>query len=302
MKGFGKQQAHVVVSGIEHHAILNTCKALESEGTEITFLTVDQDGKISLEELKRSLKANTVLVSIMAGNNEIGTIQDLKSISHLVHKNGTAFHTDAVQAYGHIPMDVESMGIDLMSASGHKFGGPKGTGFLYIKKGIQIQPLIYGGKQEKNLRAGTENLTNLEAMAAAAVYSTEHISESAERIKSLRNELIYRLRDAVSDMHINGSMQDRLPGNINVAFPGIRNEDLVRLLALKGIYISSASACMTGIRTGSHVLKAIGADNSVRESSIRISLGNETTEEEVIYASDVIIDLVRQIRQYTKRS
>ena len=282
---------HIITSKIEHPAVLNTCAYLEGLGYEITYLNVDNEGFVSLEELEKSIRADTVLISIMFANNEIGTIQNIKAIGEIAQKNSVVFHTDAVQAYAHTNIDVKELGIDLLSASAHKFGGPKGVGFLYINSELKIKSFIHGGSQERKRRAGTENVPGIIGMAKAASLSLADMNKSGEYTKNLQNYLIERLRNEFEGVHINGSLEKRLSGNINVRFEKVSSELLLIMLDNKNICVSAGSACSSGSLEPSHVLLAIGLDADAARECIRISLSDDNTKEEL----DVLVEVLKEV-------
>ena len=282
---------HIITSKIEHPAVLNTCAYLEGLGYEITYLNVDNEGFVSLEELEKSIRADTVLISIMFANNEIGTIQNIKAIGEIAQKNSVVFHTDAVQAYAHTNIDVKELGIDLLSASAHKFGGPKGVGFLYINSELKIKSFIHGGSQERKRRAGTENVPGIIGMAKATDLSLTDMNKSGEYTKNLQNYLIERLRNEFEGVHINGSLEKRLSGNINVRFEKVSSELLLIMLDNKNICVSAGSACSSGSLEPSHVLLAIGLDADAARECIRISLSDDNTKEEL----DVLVEVLKEV-------
>ena len=287
---------HIITSKIEHPAVLNTCAYLEGLGYEITYLNVDNEGFVSLEELEKSIRADTVLISIMFANNEIGTIQNIKAIGEIAQKNSVVFHTDAVQAYAHTNIDVKELGIDLLSASAHKFGGPKGVGFLYINSELKIKSFIHGGSQERKRRAGTENVPGIIGMAKAASLSLADMNKSGEHTKNLQNYLIERLRNEFEGVHINGSLEKRLSGNINVRFEKVSSELLLIMLDNKNICVSAGSACSSGSLEPSHVLLAIGLDADAARECIRISLSDDNTKEELDVLLEVLKEVVPRLR------
>lgn len=272
---------HVITSAIEHPAILKTCEDLETQGVQITRLSVDKNGIIDLKELQRCVKKNTVLISVMYANNEIGTIEPVRKIGQFAFSRGILFHTDAVQAYGHIPLYPSQMHVDFLTASGHKFGGPKGTGFLYIRNPKKIQSFMTGGNQEMGLRAGTENVPGIVGIGEAAWISGKHLEEHATYVSRLRDYLIGRLKQEIPGIQINGHLQHRLPGNVNVCFPGMDGAALAAILDMDGICVSSASACSTGSNKPSHVLKAIGRTDGEAFGAMRLTLGADNTKDEL---------------------
>lgn len=287
---------HIITTAIEHHAILHTCEYLESEGFEVTYLPVDEYGIVSVEELKKAVREDTILISVMFANNEIGSIQPIAEIGAFAREKGIVFHTDAVQAFGHVPIDVEAMNIDLLSSSGHKIYGPKGTGFLYIRKGIKIKPLIHGGAQERNRRAGTENVPGIVGFGEAARLAAGELDAEAERLSKLRDKLINGILTSIPYSRLNGHPTKRLPGNANISFEFIEGESMLLLLDSKGICASSGSACTSGSLDPSHVLLAIGLPHEKAHGSLRISLGHFNTEDEVDYLLEVLPPIVERLR------
>lgn len=293
--GAAKGKKHIISSAFEHHAVLHTLNKLAKEGYEITLLDVHENGIIKPEEVAAAIREDTALVTIMYANNEIGTIQDIKGIGAVCREKGVIFHTDAVQAIGHLHIDVNEENIDMLSASAHKFHGPKGVGFLYAKKGIRLTNLIEGGAQEKGRRAGTENVPGIAAMATALKESVENIDKNTERLTSVRNKIIAGLKE-IPHSAINGDEESRLPGNINFCFEGIEGESLLLLLDDKGIAASSGSACTSGSLDPSHVLLAIGRVHDVAHGSLRLSIGENITDEE----ADYIIKSVKEVVEYLR--
>ena len=293
----GKKQGklHIVSSAFEHHAVLHALKRLESEGFEVTLLPVHENGIVDVREMEAALREDTCLVTIMTANNEIGTLQPVREIGAVCRAHGVPFHTDAVQAVGHLPIDVKADNIDLLSASAHKFHGPKGVGFLFARRGVRLTNLIEGGAQERGKRAGTENVSGIMAMAAALKEAAAGMAENAARMTALRDLLIAGLSE-IPHSALNGDAVRRLPGNVNFCFEGIEGESLLLLLDDKGISASSGSACTSGSLDPSHVLLAIGRVHDVAHGSLRLSLGEDATEEEV----DYIIRSVREIVEYLR--
>ncbi len=296
--GEKKGKKHIISTAFEHHAVLHTLAKLEKEGFEVTLLDVHEDGLVRPEELEQAIKEDTCLVTIMAANNEIGTIQPIKELGAICKKHGVIFHTDAVQAVGHIPIDVEDMNIDMLSASAHKFHGPKGVGFLYVRKGITLTNIIEGGAQERGKRAGTENVPGIMAMAAALKEAKLCMSETSPRVSAMRDRLIKGLSE-IPHSALNGDAERRLPSNVNFCFEGIEGESLLLLLDQKGISASSGSACTSGSLDPSHVLLAIGRVHDVAHGSLRLSLGEDTTEEEVDYIVKSTEDVVNYLRSFS---
>ena len=287
---------HIITSKIEHPAVLSTCAYLESRGFSLTYLNVDNEGFVSLEELEQSIRSDTTLISIMFANNEIGTIQNIKAIGEIAKRNSVVFHTDAVQAYAHLPIDVKELGIDLLSASAHKIGGPKGVGFLYIDSKLKIKSFIHGGSQERKRRAGTENVPGIIGMAKAVSLSLDTMNKSFEYTKNLQSYLIERLRNEFEGAHINGSLEQRLAGNINLHFEKVSSEVLLIMLDNKNICVSAGSACASGSLDPSHVLLAIGLDANAARECIRISLSDENTKEELDTLVEVLKEVVPKLR------
>ena len=287
---------HLITTKIEHHAILHTCEALEKEGFEVTYLDVDAYGQIDLEALKAALKPTTVLVSIMFINNEIGTMQKIEEISKIVHESGAIFHTDAVQAYGNVKIDVGALGIDLMSVSSHKIYGPKGVGALYIKKGIRIHNLIEGGAQERKRRAGTENIAGIMGFAKAAEIADQNLESHVAHLITLRERLVKGILESVDYVKYNGHPTERHPGNVNVCFEFIEGEALLLSLNAKGIGGSSGSACTSGSLDPSHVLLAIGLPHEIAHGSLRLTIGDFTSEEDVDYTIEALKEVVQKLR------
>lgn len=293
--GKKKGKKHIISTAFEHHAVLHTLKKLEREGFEVTYLDVHENGIVTAEEVDAAIKDDTVLVTIMYANNEIGTIQPIKEIGAVCRKRGVWFHTDAVQAAGHVAIDVENDNIDMLSISAHKFHGPKGCGALYAKKGIPLANLIEGGAQERGKRAGTENLPAIAAMATALCESCAHIDEVTEKVSALRDRLIEGI-SKIPHSRLNGDRQNRLPGTVNFCFEGIEGESLLLLLDFKGISASSGSACTSGSLDPSHVLLAIGLPHEVAHGSLRLSISDENTEEEMDYIVKSVGEVVEYLR------
>ncbi|MEG1255297.1 cysteine desulfurase NifS [Clostridium sp.] len=287
---------HIITTKIEHHAVLHTCEYLEKNGFEVTYLDVDAEGLINLEDLKKAIKPTTILVSIMTANNEIGTIEPVKEIGNICREHKVLFHTDAVQAVGHIEMDVKDMNIDLLSLSGHKIYGPKGVGVLYIKRGIRIKNLVHGGAQEKNRRAGTENVAGIVGLGKAIELAVENLTKEKERLTYLRDKLIKGLLE-IPHSKLNGATgEKRLPGNSNISFEFIEGESVLLMLDAKGICASSGSACTSGSLDPSHVLLSIGLPHEVAHGSLRLTIGDRTTEEEVDYVIETVPAIVQRLR------
>ena len=289
---------HIVSSAFEHHAVLHTLRRLEQEGFEVTLLDVHGDGLVRAEELEEAIREDTCLVTIMYANNEIGTIQPIREIGAICKKHGVLFHTDAVQAVGHLPINVKESGIDMLSASAHKFHGPRGIVFLYARKGVRLTNLIEGGAQERGKRAGTENVAAIAGMAAALKESAAHMEENAAHMSALRDRLIQGL-SRIPHSALNGDAKKRLPGNVNFSFEGIEGESLLLLLDDRGICASSGSACTSGSLDPSHVLLAIGRVHDVAHGSLRLSLGEDATEEEVDYMIRNVSEVVEYLRSFS---
>ena len=291
-------KTHIISTAFEHHAILHTLKRLEEEGFEVTLLPVHEEGRVRIEELAAAIRPDTCLVSVMTANNEIGTVQPVAEIGALCRERGVLFHTDAVQAVGHLPIDVQAQKIDMLSASAHKFHGPKGIGFLYARKGVRLTNLIEGGAQERGKRAGTENVAAAAAMAAALKETAGHMEENAARQRALRDRLIEGLRQ-IPHSALNGDAVKRLPGNVNFCFEGIEGESLLLLLDDRGICASSGSACTSGSLDPSHVLLAIGRVHDVAHGSLRLTLGEDATEEQVDYLIRNVKEVVEYLRGFS---
>jgi cysteine desulfurase len=287
---------HIITSKIEHMAVLQTCRSLEKEGFEVTYLDVDEYGVINLEQLKQSIKPTTILISIMFANNEIGTIQPIKEIGELAKKNNIYFHTDAVQAIGNIEIDVKELNIDMLSLAAHKFYGPKGVGALYVKKGIKFDPVIHGGHQEKNKRAGTENVPGIVGLGKAIELATLNIDEYNKKLLTLRDKYIKEIFEKIPYVKLNGHPQMRLPGNANISFECVEGESLLLLLSSNGICASSGSACTSGSLDPSHVLLAIGLPHEIAHGSLRITFGEENTLEDVDFVVEKIVGIVGRLR------
>lgn len=296
--GKKKGKMHIISDTIEHHAVLHTLKKLEKEGFEVTYLPVHENGIVRTEELEKAIREDTCLVTVMYANNEIGTLQPIREIGGICRKHKVLFHTDAVQAVGHVPVDVEADNIDMLSASAHKFHGPKGVGFLYAKKGIKLTNIIEGGAQEKGKRAGTENVPGIVAMAAALEEACGNMAETAERLKVLRDRLIKGLSE-IPHSALNGDREKRLPSNVSFCFEGIEGEALLLLLDDKGVMASSGSACTSGSLDPSHVLLAIGRVHDVAHGSLRLSIGDETTEEDIGYMINAVKEVVTYLRGFS---
>ena len=288
---------HIITTNIEHHAILHTCEFLEENGYEVTYIPVDEYGMVSADDIKKAIRPDTILVSVMTANNEIGTIEPIREIGAACREKGVYFHTDAVQAVGHIKIDVKEMNIDLLSLSGHKIGAPKGIGALYIRKGVKIKNLIHGGQQEKGRRAGTENVIGIAALGKAIELAVSEMEDTTERLKYLRDKIINGVLKNIEYSRLNGHPEERLPGNVNISFEFIEGESMLLMLDAKGICASSGSACTSGSLDPSHVLLAIGLPHEKAHGSLRISLGYQNTEEEVDKLLEVLPPIVQRLRE-----
>ena len=295
-EAYGSKGKHIITSKIEHHAILHTAQWLEKHGFEVTYIDVDEDGKVKLDELEAAIRPDTILISVMAANNEIGTIQPLKEIGAIARKHGVFFHTDAVQAFAHIPIDVDEMNIDMLSASGHKINGPKGIGVMYIRKGVKIRSFIHGGAQERQRRAGTHNVTGIVGMGKAAEISVANMESRNAYETELRDYLIERVLSEIPYTRLNGHRTDRLPNNANFCFRFIEGESLLILLDQNGICASSGSACTSGSLDPSHVLLAIGLPHEIAHGSLRLTLSDSTTKEEIDYTVDKLKEIIDRLR------
>jgi len=287
---------HIITSKIEHHAVLHTCEYLEKQGFRVTYLDVDEYGFVNLEQLRNSITDDTILITIMFANNEIGTIQPIKEIGQIAKEHGIYFHTDAVQAVGHVKIDVNELNIDLLSMASHKFHGPKGVGALYVRKGVKIDSLIAGGGQERNRRAGTENVPGIVGMGKAIELAYEHLDENNEKLIRLRDRLIKKVFENIDHVRLNGHPTKRLPGNVNLCFEYIEGESLLLSLDMEGIAASSGSACTSGSLDPSHVLLAIGLPHEIAHGSLRLTLGDFNTEEEVDYVVEKLTEIVARLR------
>ena len=300
LKGFARANKrngnHIITSKIEHMAILESCKVLEREGFRVTYLNVDSNGVVDLQELKKSICPSTIMISIMFANNEIGTVQPIEEIAAIAKQNDIFFHTDAVQAIGNIPIDVKKMNIDAMSISAHKFYGPKGTGALYIRKDFDFIPIISGGHQERNKRAGTENVPGIVGMGKAIELATKNIKSHNKKLIKLRDKYISKVFENIPNVKLNGDVKNRLPGNANISFEGVGGASLLLMLSEDKIYASSGSACTAGLAAPSHVLKAIGLTDDMANSALRVTFGEMNSEEEVDYMVDKISVAVNKLR------
>ena len=295
-EAYRKKGNHIITTKIEHHAVLHTAEYLERQGFEITYLDVDEDGKISLDELRAAIRPTTILISVMYANNEIGTIQPIREIGGIAREHEVLFHTDAVQAYGQLPIDVDECRIDMLSASGHKLNGPKGIGFLYIRKGVKIRSFIHGGAQERKRRAGTENVPGIIGMGAAARRAAATREERVQKELEVRDYLIGRVLDEIPYSRLNGHRKDRLPNNANFSFRFIEGESLLIMLDGKGICASSGSACTSGSLDPSHVLLAIGLPHEIAHGSLRLTINEEITKEDIDYVVESLKEIVGRLR------
>lgn len=296
MRNYAWKGRHMITTQIEHHAVLHTCHFLETQGFDITYLPVNKEGIVDLDVLRAAIRPDTILISVMAANNEIGTLQPIEEIGALAKEKGILFHTDAVQFFGHLPIQVDTMHIDMMSVSAHKFGGPKGVGFFYVRKNVDLSPVFFGGSQETHLRAGTENVAGIVGMGEAARISVLQRQQHYEREKMLRDYLAEKIFSGISNVHLNGSVKKRLPGNLNLCFNGVEAHALIAMLELHGIYVSGGSACTTSHQKPSHVLMALGLSPQQAESSIRITIGYDNTMEEMRYVFRCIKKCVDELR------
>jgi cysteine desulfurase len=292
-----KKGKHIITSQVEHHAVLNTCKFLEKQGFEVTYLKVDKYGKVDLDQLRDSIRKDTILLSIIHGNNEIGTIQDIDEIGKIAAEKGVYFHTDAVQTCGKAPVDVVRSNVTLMSMSAHKIYGPKGVGALFIKKGTRIFPLQHGGHHETNRRAGTENIPGIVGMGKACELSQKSMESNYRKLVELRDRLQNELVERVDDTLVNGHPTDRLPNTLNICFRYVEGESMIMMLDMKGIAVSSGSACTSGSLDPSHVLLAIGLPHEIAHGSLRFSLGIDNSKEDILYVAEVLPEIVQRLRK-----
>ena len=295
-EAYGTKGKHIITSRIEHHAVLHTCAYLEKRGYEVTYLDVDENGLVDPRKVEEAIRPDTILISIMAANNEIGTIQPIREIGEIAHAHGVLFHTDAVQAFAQIPINVDECHIDMLSASGHKLNGPKGIGFLYIRKGVKIRSFIHGGAQERKRRAGTENVPGSVGLGKAVELAAATMEERAAKETELRDYAISRIEKEIPYCRLNGDRVKRLPNNINFSFRFIEGESMLIKLDFKGICASSGSACTSGSLDPSHVLLAIGLPHEIAHGSLRMTLGADTTKEEIDYTVDCLKEIVEEIR------
>ena len=296
VEAYKKKGNHIITSKIEHHAILHTCEYLEKQGYEVTYVDVDEDGVIKLDELKKAIRPTTVLISVMFANNEIGTIQPIKEIGEIAKENGILFHTDAVQAYGHVPIDVNALNIDMLSASGHKINGPKGIGILYLRNSAKLGAFIHGGAQERSRRAGTQNVPGIVGFAKATELAKATMEKRAAYETELRDRLIAGILSKVPYARLNGHKTNRLPNNVNISFEFIEGESMLILLDQQGVCASSGSACTSGSLDPSHVLLAIGLPHEKAHGSLRLTLSEETTKEDVDFVIDQVVKIVDRLR------
>ena len=303
METYRYKGRHLITTAIEHHAILHTCRYLETQGVEVTYLGVDENGVIDLEELKQAIRPDTVLISVMFANNEVGTVEPIREIGEIARERGILFHTDAVQAFGQVPIDTEEMHIDLLSASGHKINGPKGVGFLYIRSGLELHSMLHGGAQESGRRAGTENVPGIAGMAVAAQKAADNMKTKGAAEMKLRDYLIDKIEREIPYCRLNGHRTKRLPGNVNFSFRFIQGESLVLMLDRKGICASSGSACTSGELNPSHVLLALGRNEEEAEGALRITLSEKNSMEEMEFVVECLKEAVQKLRsistQYT---
>ncbi len=295
-EAYASKGNHIITTKIEHHAILHTAKYLESKGFEVTYLDVDENGVVKLDQLRQAIRPETILISVMFANNEIGTIQPIKEIGEIAKKHGILFHTDAVQAYGQIPIDVDECHIDMLSASGHKLNGPKGIGFLYIRTGLKLRNFVHGGAQERSRRAGTENVTGIVGFAKAVEIAFCTMEERSQKECMMRDYLIDRILAEIPYARLNGHRTKRLPNNVNISFQFIEGESLLIMLDMAGICASSGSACTSGSLDPSHVLLAIGLPHEIAHGSLRMTIGDENTMEEMDYVIEQIKEIVTKLR------
>lgn len=295
-EAYASKGKHIITTKMEHHAILHTAQYLESKGYEVTYLDVDENGIVKLDQLKKAIRPDTILISIMFANNEIGTIQPIKEIGEIAKANGIIFHTDAVQAFGQIPIDVDEYHIDMLSASGHKLNGPKGIGFLYIRTGLKLRNFVHGGGQERSRRAGTENVTGIVGLAKAVEIAIATMEERTKKECEMRDHLIERILTEVPYSRLNGHRTTRLPNNVNISFQFIEGESLLIMLDMAGICASSGSACTSGSLDPSHVLLAIGLPHEIAHGSLRMTIGEENTMEEMDYVVEKIKEIVTKLR------
>lgn len=296
-EAYGAKGGHIITSKIEHHAILHTCEWLEKQGYSVTYLDVDEKGLVSPEAVRKAIRPDTILISIMFANNEIGTVQPVKEIGEIAKEKKILFHTDAVQAFAHLAINVDEYHIDMLSASGHKLGGPKGIGFLYIRKGVKIRSFIHGGAQERKRRAGTENVPGIVGLGKAVESAMAQREETERNVTALRDYLIDRVLQEIPFTRLNGDRRKRLPGNVNFSFQFVEGESLLIMLDMEGICASSGSACTTGSLDPSHVLMAIGLPHEIAHGSLRLTLGEENTKEEIDFVIEKLKGIVGRLRE-----
>lgn len=296
-ESYGEKGRHIITTKIEHHAVLHTCGYLEKKGYEVTYLDVDEDGMVDVDELKAAIRPDTILISVMFANNEIGTIEPIGEIGAIARERGILFHTDAVQAFGQVPIDVDELKVDMLSASAHKVNGPKGVGMLYIRTGLKLRPFIHGGAQERNKRAGTENVPGIVGFGAAAARAMRLMDEKGQKERELRDYLIQSIEKQVPYCRLNGHREKRLPGNVNFSFQFIEGESLLIMLDMKGICASSGSACTSGSLDPSHVLLAIGLKHEEAHGSLRMTLSEENTREEMDEVVEALKAIVSRLRE-----
>ena len=295
-EAYSQKGKHIITTKIEHHAILHTCEYLEKKGAEITYLDVDENCLVNLDELQKAIRPETILISIMFANNEIGTIEPIKEIGMIAKEHGVLFHTDAVQAFGQVPIDVDEMNIDMLSSSAHKINGPKGIGFLYIRKGVKIRSFVHGGAQERKRRAGTENVPGIVGYGVAAKRAAETMEVRTAKERELRDYFIDRVLKEIPYVKLNGDPVKRLPNNINLSFRFVEGESLLIMLDMKGIAASSGSACTSGSLDPSHVLLAIGLPHEIAHGSLRLTLGEDTTKEDLDYTLEQLKEIIGKLR------
>lgn len=293
---YAKKGDHIITTNVEHHAILHSCAALEKKGIKVTYLPVDKDGLVTPEQVRDAITDKTILVSVMFANNEVGTIMPIPEIAAVCHEKGVLFHTDAVQAAGHIPIDVKAMGIDMLSISGHKFHGPKGVGVLYERKGIRLPSYIIGGEQEKGRRAGTENVAGIVGLGEALELAVTNMSETSARMTRMRDRLIEGIEASIPEVKLNGHRAKRLPNNVNFSIKYIEGESILLMLDMAGIAASSGSACTSGSLDPSHVLLALGLTHEVAHGSVRMTLGDDTTDEDIDYVLETLPKVAHRLR------
>lgn len=293
---YAKKGDHIITTNVEHHAILHSCAALEKKGIKVTYLPVDKDGLVTPEQVRDAITDKTILVSVMFANNEVGTIMPIPEIAAVCHEKGVLFHTDAVQAAGHIPIDVKAMGIDMLSISGHKFHGPKGVGVLYERKGIRLPSYIIGGEQEKGRRAGTENVAGIVGLGEALELAVTNMSKTSARMTRMRDRLIEGIEATIPEVKLNGHRTKRLPNNVNFSIKYIEGESILLMLDMAGIAASSGSACTSGSLDPSHVLLALGLTHEVAHGSVRMTLGDDTTDEDIDYVLETLPKVAHRLR------